>query len=229
MTDTLNNININYEFRNPGLLGLALTQSGVDSVNNNERLEFIGDRVLGLAIAEMLFRMFPSEQEGALARRHAMLVSTHILAEVARRLKMQDVIRHGHMTGGRMQHMLADAMEAVIGAVFVDGGWDAARALVVELWRELVTRDPNPPKDDKTKLQELVQKLDNGALPLYEYKTLSGAPHCPIFWARVHAMGKSAEGQGSSKKIASTIAATELLKILDNSAATTLESTQEKE
>lgn len=221
--------NIRYEFRNPGLLGLALTQSGIDYEHNNERLEFIGDRVLGLTIAEILYKTFPHENEGALARRHAMLVSTHILAEVARKLELGKYVRHGHMTGGRVQHMLADAMEAVIGAVYVDGGFEPARSFIAELWRDLITRDPNPPKDDKTKLQELVQKLANGALPVYEYDRSGGAPHAPVFRARVTAMGKSAEGVGASKKIASTIAATELLKILDNSGAATLESSEQKE
>ena len=101
---------LNYTFKNPQLLELALTQSGADSAHNNERLEFVGDRVLGLTVAELLFEMYPNEHEGELARRHAMLVSTETLASVADKLNLASHIRHGHMTGGRIRHILANAM-----------------------------------------------------------------------------------------------------------------------
>lgn len=205
---------LNYTFRNQALLDLALTQSGANAANNNERLEFVGDRVLGLVVAELLYNIFPAEPEGDLARRHALLVSTKTLANVAVRLGLHRQIRHGHLTGGRQQHMLADAMEAVLGAIFIDSGWRAARAVVMGIWTELARENVVAPKDPKTKLQEYVQKNDNGALPLYNYLTPTGASHCPEFSVRVSAMGKSATATGTSKKAASIAAADELLKIL---------------
>ncbi len=203
-----------YEFRNVGLLELALTQSGVDASRNNERLEFIGDRVLGLVVAEMLYQMFPDESEGELARRHAKLVSTSTLASVARKLELGKHIRHGHMTGGKMNHILANAMEAVFGAVFIDGGFMAARSLVRELWIDMAKADVTAPKDPKTKLQEIVQKAADGALPVYEYSDAVGNTHAPEFQVTVSALGYRATGRGTSKKLASIDAAAEMLKIL---------------
>lgn len=205
---------LNYTFKNPQLLELALTQSGADSAHNNERLEFVGDRVLGLTVAELLFEMYPNEHEGELARRHAMLVSTETLASVADKLNLASHIRHGHMTGGRIRHIMANAMEAIFGAIFIDGGFDAARTVILAYWRELAAADATAPKDAKTALQELVQKLGDGALPVYEYLEQTGASHSPVFHVRVSALGKTTMATGSSKKNASINAAEELLKIL---------------
>lgn len=205
---------LNYTFKNQALLELALTQSGIDAAQNNERLEFVGDRVLGLTVAAMLYEMFPSESEGELARRHAMLVSTETLADVAIEIGLDKQVRHGHMTAGRMRHVWANAMEAVFGAIFIDGGFNAARDIIMHLWRDIASRDVVAPKDAKSALQELVQKHAGGTLPEYEYLTPSGASHNPVFHVRVSAMGASATGSGSSKKEASIAAAAELLKIL---------------
>lgn len=205
---------LNYDFKDPKILDLALTQSGADAVNNNERLEFIGDRVLGLSVAVMLYDMFPNETEGELARRHAALVSTETLAVVAQKFGLEKKVRRGHMTGGRVQHMLANAMEAVLGAIFVDGGFDAARDFIVNVWHDIAIVDAVAPKDPKTALQEFVQKHDSGALPEYQYQEPSGASHNPIFSATVTALGKSASGTGTSKKAASIDAADALLKSL---------------
>lgn len=205
---------LNYTFKNPQLLELALTQSGVDSAHNNERLEFIGDRVLGLTIAALLFEMYPDENEGELARRHAMLVSTETLASVADKLNLASHIRHGHMTGGRIRHIMANAMEAIFGAIFVDGGFESARDVILSHWRALAAADAIAPKDAKTALQELVQKQDDGALPVYEFLEQTGASHNPVFHVRVTALGHTADATGPSKKVASINAADALLKIL---------------
>ena len=210
----MDELKLNYVFKDKALLRLALTQSGVDQINNNERLEFVGDRVLGLNIAKMLYDTFPHESEGELARRYAALVSTRTLFEIGTKLELAKIVRHGHMTAGRLQHMTADAMEAILGAIFIDGGFDATRAVIAELWADILMRDPNPPKDAKTRLQEVVQKVDNGNLPVYEYKMISGQPHSPVFQATVSAMGVSATATGTSKRIAATAAAEDLLKIL---------------
>lgn len=205
---------LNYTFKNQALLELALTQSGADAANNNERLEFVGDRVLGLSVADLLYKMFPDEDEGHLARRHALLVSTKTLASVATHLGLHKQIRHGHLTGGRLQHILADAMEAVLGAIYLDGGWATAQAVVNEIWTDLARENIVAPKDPKTTLQEYVQKNADGALPVYEYLTPKGESHCPEFVVRVTAMGKMTEGRGQSKKAASIAAADEMLKVL---------------
>lgn len=205
---------IDYDFNDISLLELALTQSGANSAQNNERLEFIGDRVLGLSVAGLLYEMYPNESEGELARRHAMLVSTETLANVAESLGIKKNIKHGHMTAGRIQHILADAMEAIFGAIYIDGGFDVARDIIVGIWRDLAAADVVAPKDPKTALQEKVQQMDNGNLPVYEYLEPTGASHNPTFNVRVSAMGRHAMGNGSSKKSASAMAAEELLKIL---------------
>ena len=205
---------LNYKFKNQELLNLALTQSGIDSKHNNERLEFIGDRVLGLSVAELLYEMYPNDAEGELARRHAFLVSTETLAHVAKDLELEKSLRHGHMTGGKINHVLANAMEAILGAIFFDSGFNAARDIIFDLWGELAKSEIIAPKDAKTTLQEFVQKNNDGALPVYEYMEPTGASHNPEFTVLVTAMGKSATGVGASKKAASLAAAENLLKIL---------------
>ena len=207
-------IKLNYEFKDKQLLELALTQSGVNATQNNERLEFIGDRVLGLSVAGLLYEMYPNESEGELARRHAMLVSTETLGNVARQLGLDRQIKHGHMTAGRIVHIMANAMEAIFGAIYLDSGFDAAKDVIVDIWRELAAADVVAPKDPKTALQEFVQQSDNGNLPVYEFLETAGASHNPVFNVLVRAMGKSAQGQGASKKAATIDAAEKLLKIL---------------
>lgn len=205
---------LNYDFKDKKLLELALTQSGADSAHNNERLEFIGDRVLGLSVAGLLYEMFPAEAEGELARRHAALVSTQTLARVATEIGLEKHIHHGHMTGGRIQHIMADAMEAIFGAIYLESGFDVARDVIVSRWRGLAAEEITAPKDAKTALQEFVQRNHTGELPVYEYLPQTGPSHNPVFNVSVTALGKTATGTGASKKEASTAAAAELLKIL---------------
>lgn len=205
---------LNYTFKDKNLLELALTQSGIDSKHNNERLEFIGDRVLGLSVAGLLYDMYPDDSEGGLARRHAQLVSTETLARVAACLDIEKHIKHGHMTSGKINHVLANTVEAILGAIFLDSGFESARKLIVEIWTPLAAAEINAPKDAKTALQELAQKNGSGSLPIYKYSEPMGASHNPVFTATVTALGKSADGKGTSKKAASLDAAEQLLKIL---------------
>ncbi|MBR2286033.1 MAG: ribonuclease III [Alphaproteobacteria bacterium] len=207
-------IKLNYTFKDESLLETALTQSGANAAHNNERLEFVGDRVLGLTVAEMLYNMYPTEAEGELARRHAMLVSTETLANVAHALKLENRVHHGHMTAGRINHILANAVEALLGAIFIESGFEVARSVISDIWRDLAAADAVAPKDPKTTLQELVQRESAGALPEYEYLATTGASHSPTFNVRVSALGQSAIGSGSSKKVASIDAAAALLKKL---------------
>lgn len=205
---------LDYTFKDKKLLELALTQSGVDAKHNNERLEFVGDRVLGLSVAQMLYEMYPNEAEGELARRHATLVSTNTLAIVAKKIELESDLHHGHMTGGKINHILANAMEAILGAIFLESGFETARDVILNIWRDLAAAEIVVPKDAKTALQEYVQKQGSGALPVYEYSEPTGASHNPEFTVTVTALGKSATGVGSSKKNASLDAAEKLLKSL---------------
>lgn len=207
-------MNIDYKFKDKKLLELALTQSGVDAKHNNERLEFIGDRVLGLSVASLLYKMYPDDAEGNLARRHATLVSTDTLAMVAKDLGLEKYLRHGHMTGGKINHILANAMEAVLGAIFLESGFETANQVIINIWTDLAAAETTAPKDAKTALQEFVQKTESGALPVYKFAEPTGASHNPEFKVIVTAMGKSATGTGPSKKLASLDAAEKLLKIL---------------
>lgn len=206
-------LKLDYEFKNAELLARALTQSGADAENNNERLEFLGDRVLGLAAAEMLAEMFPAEAEGALAQRHATLVSTATLDQVASTIDLLPNIKHTHLTASKTRNITADALEAVLGAIYLDGGFDPARRIVRELFMPVAATYSAPPKDAKTELQELTQRTF-GALPEYEFSASAGPSHNPEFVAIVRAGGRSATGRGSSKKAATTAAAAEMLKIL---------------
>ncbi len=205
---------LDYDFKNSELLNLALTQSGIDAKHNNERLEFIGDRVLGLSVAAMLYEMYPDEPEGNLARRHAFLVSTDTLARVAAQIGLEEHLRHGHMTGGKINHILANAMEAILGAIFLESGFQVAQKIITDIWHDLAAAEIVAPKDAKTALQEYVQKNGHGDLPVYEYNEPTGASHNPEFTVTVTALGKSATGIGASKKLASLDAAEKLLKNL---------------
>lgn len=205
---------LKYKFKNEALLDLAMTQSGANIGHNNEKLEFVGDRVLGLSVASLLYRMFPNETEGELARRFSVLVSTDTLASVAMKMDLEKSLHHGHCTGGRKRHMIANAMEAVLGAMYFDSGFDETSKFISEIWTPLAAAEAEAPKDSKTKLQEYVQKHDNGALPVYEYLDVTGPAHSPIFTVDVTAMGQTATGSGSSKKAASIAAAAALFKKL---------------
>jgi ribonuclease-3 len=158
----------------------------------------------------MLYKTFPDEPEGSLARRHAALVSMKTLAVVAAEFGLEKLIRHGHMTGGKMEHISADAMESTIGAIYLDGGWDAAKKFVQDNWAGIARASINAPKDPKTELQEMAQHAGGGALPVYEFI----GEKKNMFTAKVMALGKTATGAGSTKKDATISAAQNLLNTL---------------
>jgi len=215
---------VGHGFRDPGLLRQAVTHAsllqrrGDRSGTGYERLEFLGDRVLGLVVAELLFRAFPGEEEGALARRFAALVSRDGLARVAQRIGLGAFLRLGQgeqESGGRANPaLLADACEAVIGALYLDGGLESARRFVEPNWEPLIAEEAQPPQDAKTALQEWAQ---GHGLPLPAYRLLNseGPPHDPRFTVEVRVADKgSATGAGRSKRVAEQAAAQELLRQL---------------
>lgn len=196
----------------PSLAGLK-RRSGIGAAY--ERLEFLGDRVLGLVVAEWLLERFPQEAEGDLARRHAALVERTALGQVAETLGLGAYLRLSpgeDDAGGRQNRaILADACEATIGALYLDGGLETARAFIRRAWTDLIERSKRPPKDVKTALQEWAQARGL-PLPVYEIVERSGPAHQPVFGVQVSVAGSGgAIGRGRSKQIAEKEAARALL------------------
>lgn len=206
---------IGHGFARPELLIQALTHRsaadpGQAQLDSNERLEFLGDRVLALLIAEWLAERFPAEREGALGRRLSALVSRDALAKVAASLQLGEALRVPPGEGRAGVHLrdnvLADALEAVLGALYLDGGLEAARGFVRSAWLPLVEAAGEQPAPAKSRLQEWVQ---GRGLPLPEYRLVSvaGPSHQPVFVVAVSAAGREAEGVGETKRAAEQAAA----------------------
>lgn len=212
---SLNNLlrQLAYEFQDKSLLTQALTHRS-HSGNNNERLEFLGDGVLNFLVAHQLFQRFPKLPEGDLSRLRAQLVKEQTLSEIAISLNVGESLRLGEgelKSGGwRRPSVLADAMEAIIGAVFLDGGYPAAETLVERLFLpRLENIDPKAiGKDAKSLLQEFLQgrKID---LPEYHVLATEGEAHCQTFRVSCHIakLQMTAEGKGSSRRAAEQQAA----------------------
>lgn len=206
-----------YAPREPGLFAIALTHRSASS-DNNERLEFLGDAVLNLLMADRLYTEFPTATEGDLSRLRACVVSQEPLAAVAADLGLGEVLRLGSgelKTGGfRRQSILADALEALVGALYLDAGLDAARRVVVPLFDARVRELPHPEelKDAKTRLQEHLQALGL-PLPRYHLGGVEGEPHEQLFHVRCEApkLGAHSEGSGSSRRRAEQQAAERML------------------
>src|SRR5262245_10006047 len=185
--------------------------------DSNERMEFIGDRVLGLLIAEWLAERFPREQEGDLGRRLAVLVSQPVLAEVAEVIGLGEAlaVAPGEAKAGvrRRATVLADALEAALGALYLDGGIDRARDFVRSAWDGVMSRQETPPRDAKTMLQEWVQARGLG-LPEYAVASRAGPPHAPEFVVTATAGGFVGSGAAGSKRAAEQLAAGDLLRLL---------------
>lgn len=183
---------------------------------DNERLEFIGDRVLGLVIVELLIEAFPGDSEGDLARRYNRLVRGETCAAVARSIDLGEhlILSDSEAgSGGRgKETILADAIEALLGAVFLDGGFDKARAVVRSLWQSQSEDLPaSAAADAKSALQEWAQG-QGLALPRYVELARTGPDHAPTFTAEVRINGRDpAQGQGASKRAAEQAAASALL------------------
>jgi len=211
---------LGHAFAEPELLVRALThpsaatrRGAID--DSYERLEFLGDRVVGLIVADLLMADFPDEPEGALALRHAELVRRETLAEVASEIGLEDHLRlaRGEEAAGERHNpaLLANACEAVIGALYLDGGLAAAQRFVEPLWRPHLEADARPPQDAKTALQEWAQGrgLD---LPDYREVGREGPAHEPHFTVEVAVEGQEpARGEGRSKRLAEQAAAARLL------------------
>jgi ribonuclease-3 len=218
---------LGYDFKQPDLLNRAVTHSsmlanavGGTAEKSYERLEFLGDRVLGLVAADMLIEAFPDENEGQLARRHVALVRQEALARVAQEIELGSYLnlaRSEEESGGRNNPAtLADACEAVIGALYMDGGLETAARFIRSAWRAMLTETPTPPKDAKTALQEWVQGR-GWPLPSYREISREGPDHGPVFTVEVTIQGfDPVNGQGGSKRAAEQRAAEEMMKKVGN-------------
>jgi ribonuclease-3 len=223
---------VGHDFARPALLAEALThpsalpaaQKGRRRARRHtgprdyERLEFLGDRVLGLVIADLLWRRFDAEPEGPLTRRHAQLVRRETLAAIAVEIGLDGVIQLSPAEAAsgtaRSPAILADVLEAVIAAIYLDGGFDAAFAFVERWWGARLAEMERPPRDPKTLLQEWAQ---GRGLPLPGYRLLeaSGPDHALRFTIAVHVAGHDeASATASSKRAAETAAAAALLERL---------------
>jgi ribonuclease III len=215
---------IGYRFAEQGLLDCALThisaltdksRSANQPSGSYQRLEFLGDHVLGLVVSDMLFRAFPSADEGELSRRLADLVRKEACADVARTIELAEAIKLGASeanSGGRHRvAILADVCEAVVGAAFLDGGYPAAAALVERLWGERMRATERPLRDPKTALQEWAQGLGLPP-PIYRELARTGPHHDPEFRVAVELPDRTpAEGLGRSKRAAEQAAAAAML------------------
>ena len=208
---------LGHSFVRPELLREALTHRSVTGRRggfSNERLEFIGDRVLGLLIAEWLGERFPQEQEGELGRRLAHLVSQPVLAEIAEAIGLATAISvsPGEARTGikRRATVLSDALEATIGALYLDSGLGPARNFVRGAWDHAMVTLAAPPKDPKTALQEWFQQRGE-ELPRYVVASREGPPHAPQFVITVSAAGKTGTGAAGAKRAAEQAAALDLL------------------
>ncbi len=213
---------IAYRFKDRVLLERAMTHSSTGDTYNYERLEFLGDRVLGLVMAQALFESFRNESEGGLARRHSTLVQGRTLAMIAALHRLGDDIIMApseRVAGGaENENILSDALEALLGAVYLDGGLEPARDMILRLWGDHIHTLTDAPQDPKTELQEWVQAR---GLPLPEYVIIAqaGPDHAPIFTVEVRVQGKDpVAAEGTSRRQAEKTAARHMLQHLKGQA-----------
>ncbi len=210
---------LGYKFKVEAHLERALTHSSYrgqgKAREDNERLEFLGDRVLGLAVAEMLNETYPNAKEGELARRLNRLVSGETCAKAARQIGLGEFLILSESeagSGGRSKEtILADAVEAILGAIFADSNYEKARAVVRRIWAGLDDGRPKAVADAKSALQEWAQ---GQGLPLPRYAQVgrTGPDHAPVFVSEVQVSGRPpARGEGASKRAAEQAAAGALL------------------
>lgn len=214
---------IGHNFRQPALLARAVTHSSISSPTrpDNQRLEFLGDRVLGLVMSEALLAADTKATEGQLAPRFNALVRKETCAEVAREVGLGDVLKLGRsemLSGGRRKEaLLGDAMEAVIAATYLDSGFDAARALVLRLWGARIGAVETDARDPKTSLQEWAQARAM-KLPIYTEMGRDGPDHAPQFTVEVKLDNGATEiARAGTKRAAEQAAARALLSRMETS------------
>ena len=208
---------INYNFKKSSLLIKALTHKSLDNNINNEKLEFLGDRVLGLVISEKLLDKFPDEKEGIIDKKFANLVNKKTCSLISKKINLSKFILLGasHKKLDRSADKISsDCLEAIIGAVYLDSGLKSAEKLILRFWEEHIIKSTFTLIDSKTRLQEYCLK-EFKELPKYIFFKKIGPQHRPLFKTEVQIPNsKKAIGHGSSKKNAEQQAASKLLKLL---------------
>ena len=209
---------IKYNFKKSLLIEKALTHKSLDNNNNNEKLEFLGDRVLGLIISEKLLNKFPDEKEGIIDKKFANLVNKKTCLLIARKINLKKFILLGasHKKLERSADKISsDCLEAIVGAIYLDGGLKSAEKFILNFWDEYLLKSTITLIDSKTKLQEFCLKKFK-ELPKYIFFKKTGPQHRPLFKTEVQIPNsKKIVGIGSSKKNAQQNAAAKLLKILN--------------
>ncbi|AIL64884.1 Ribonuclease 3 [Rickettsiales bacterium Ac37b] len=215
---------IGYKFNNDDLLVEALTHPSLSALNHNknilkqgnyERLEFLGDAVLGLIITEFLINEYGNEREGALAKRRSALICGEALSEIATQIGLGNflMMTEGEKNGGGQKNKtnLENALEALIGAIYIDSGFEKARQFVYKYWLPMARSVKTPPKDPKTSLQEWAQKQGK-SIPIYNIIDTKGPAHLPTFVVEVKVDGlEGVSASASSKRLAERYAAELLL------------------
>lgn len=207
---------LKYRFNDVRLLQQALTHSSItgNEHRNYERLEFLGDRVLGMTMAHLLFKMFPNDREGVLAQRHVKLVCADMVAKVVHGLGIEPYIQVKDKETLKSTNVLCDIGEAIIGAIYIDSNIENAIRFVECNWRDMIDMETGSEKDFKTQLQEKFHALKLPS-PVYEVVDKTGSEHEPIFTVKVAKDEKNfALGHGKNKKLAEQNAAERLLQIM---------------
>ena len=220
-TDALSELEtrLGHSFKDRDLLTRALTHASASTIDSNERLEFLGDRVLGLVIAEQLHHRFPDDPEGIMALKLNALVRSEACARAAEKIGLGEFLILANsevVSGGRKKSaILAGACEAVIAALYLDGGFDVARDFILANWEEQFAGLGRDMRDAKTALQEWAQARKGGAAPVYKLVKREGPDHAPRFVVEVEVAGHSPmTGEGGSKQGAEQAAARAMLEKL---------------
>ncbi len=206
---------LQFFFKDLSLFEKAITHPSFRrrKINDFERLEFLGDRVLGILVAEMLYKAFPTEREGDLAKRQAALISREVCQEVAKEIGLQEDVKViGTELDGKSA-VMSDAMEALIGAMYLDQGLEAVRTHILPLWQKRLSQSEAPPKDHKSLLQEWTQSRGLG-IPAYEIVGKTGPAHAPRFEVSLVVGDKQVSASGQSRKIAEQEVARQMMLIL---------------
>ena len=206
---------INIKFKNRDLLSQSLTHKSFDSETNNEKLEFLGDRVLGLVIAKKLLEIYPNEKEGILDKKFASLVNKNTCLEIAKNIKLENFIQTFNPKNKSIKiedKIISDCCEALVGAIYLEKGLGVVEKLILDLWQNHIKRSVITQIDAKTKLQEFALK-NFKKLPTYKVIANTGTRHKPLFKVGVKLPNtKYFIASGKSKKDAEQNAATECLK-----------------
>ena len=209
---------IKYNFKKISLLEKALTHKSFNNADNNEKLEFLGDRVLGLVISEKLLEKYPHEKEGIIDKKFANLVNKKTCSLVAKKINLKKFIILGlsqKKTARSAEKITSDCLEAIVGAIYLDGGLKSVEKFIFTFWEEYLLKSTITLIDSKTKLQEFSLKQFK-ELPKYVFFKKTGPQHRPLFKTEVQIPNsKKIIGVGSSKKNAQQNAAAKLLKILN--------------